>query len=93
MPRVVSSAVSNAVIECGSFQWYSFGLTLGLDHDQIKELCYDKVIPADKLSAIIQVKAKQVGDVKKMNDLLLEACRHLPDPIDDVVKYKLGIYY
>ncbi|XP_062510110.1 uncharacterized protein LOC134186192 isoform X3 [Corticium candelabrum] len=90
---VSSSAVSNAVIGCGSCQWYSFGLKLDFNHDQIEALCHDKVTPADKLSAIIQVKTKQVGDVKKTDDLLLEACRHLPDPIDGAVKEKLGIYH
>ena len=90
---VSSSAVFNAVIGCGSSQWYSCGLKLDFNHDQIEALCHDKVTPADKLSAIIQVKTKQVGDVKKMDDLLLEACRHLPDPIDGAVKEKLGIYH
>ena len=90
---VSSSAVFNAVIDCGSCQWYSFGLLLGFNHDQIEALCHDKVTPADKLSAIIHVKAKQVCDVKKMDDLLLEACRYLPDPIDGTVKEKLGSYH
>ena len=90
---VSSSAVFNAVIGCGSCQWYSFGLKLDFNHDQIEALCHDKVTPADKLSAIIQVKTKQVGYVKKTDDLLLEACRHLPDPIDGAVKEKLGIYH
>ena len=88
---VTLSAVAKAVISEGSSQWYSFGTTLGFSKDGIDALCHDKVTPEDKLLAIIiQVKAKQVDPVKT-DDILLEACRHLPNPIDGVVKEKLGL--
>ncbi|XP_062499640.1 uncharacterized protein LOC134176960 isoform X2 [Corticium candelabrum] len=88
---VTLSAVAKAVISEGSSQWYSFGTTLGFSKDGIDALCHDKVTPEDKLLAIIvQVKAKQVDSVKT-DDMLLEACRHLPNPIDGVVKEKLGL--
>ena len=90
---VFLSSVFYAVIDCGSSQWYSFGLKLCFDHDKIESLSFDKVTSADKLSAIIQEKTKQVCNVKKMDDLLLEVCSHLPDPIDGAVKGKLGIYH
>ena len=87
---VTLSAVAKAVITGGSAQWYSFGATLGFSHDRIEALCHDKVTPADKLFALVQVKANQVGPVQ-IDNLLLEACQHLPTPIDGVVKEKLRI--
>ena len=87
----VASPISNVVIEYGSAQWYSFGERLGFNHDEIQALTFDKVTPADKLSAIINVRAKHVDNVKKMNDLLLDACNYLSNPIVGDVKMKLGI--
>ena len=84
------SEVTKAVIAEGSAQWYSFGVMLGFSHSHIDTLCHDKVTFADKLFAMIHVKTEQVGPLH-IDDLLLEACGHLPNPIDGVVKEKLGI--
>ena len=85
------SAVVAAVIKHGSSQWYFFGHKLGFSHHEINSLCHDKVTAASKLFVIIQVKAEQVGDVKKIDDLLLEICGLLPSRIDGAVKEELGI--
>ena len=53
-------------------------------------MAHDKVSPDDKLSAIIQVKTEEVGDMKKMDDLLLQACALLPDLIHAAVKRSLS---
>ncbi|XP_062500206.1 uncharacterized protein LOC134177442 [Corticium candelabrum] len=84
------SPVAKAVIEYGVDQWYSFGERLGFNFSQISAMSHDKVSPADKLSAIIQVKTEEVGDMKKMDDLLLKACALLPDPIHAAVKRSLS---
>ncbi|XP_062499437.1 death-associated protein kinase 1-like isoform X2 [Corticium candelabrum] len=83
------SPVMKAVIEYGVDQWHSFGERLGFNFSQISAMSHDKVSPADKLSAIIQVKTEEVGD-KKMDDLLLQACALLPDPIHAAVKRSLS---
>ena len=80
-----------AVIKHDSSQWYLFGQKLGFSHHEIKSLCHDKATAASKLFAIIQVKTEQVGDVKKIDDLLLEICGLLPIRIDGTVKEELGI--
>ena len=36
------------------------------------------------------MKTEQVGDMKKMDDLLLQACALLPDPIHAAVKRSLS---
>ncbi|XP_062499311.1 uncharacterized protein LOC134176668 isoform X6 [Corticium candelabrum] len=84
------SAVVEAVTKHGSCQWYLFGHKLGFSHDEITSLCHDKPTAASKLFAIIQVKTKQVGDVK-IDELLLEICGLLPSRIDGTVKEELGI--
>ena len=84
------SEVTKAVIAEGSAQWYSFGVMLGFSHNRIDTLCHDKVSYEDKLFAMIHVKTEQVGPLD-IDDLLLEACGHLPNPINGVVKEKLGI--
>ena len=85
------TAVVAAVIKHGSSQWSLFGEKLGFGHHEVNSLCHDKVTAASKLSAIIQVKTEQVGDVKKIDDLLLEICGLLPSRIDGVVKEELGL--
>ena len=84
------SPVVKAVIEYGVDQWHSFAERLGFNISQISAICHDKASLADKLSAIIQVKTEEVGDMKKMDDLLLEVCALLPDPIDAAVKRSLS---
>ena len=84
------SPVIKAVIEHGVDQWHSFAERLGFNFSQISAMSHDKVSPADKLSAIIQVKTEEVGDMKKMDDLLLKACALLPDPIHAAVKRSLS---
>ena len=84
------SPVVKAVIEYGVDQWHSFAERLRFNSSQINVICHDKVSLADKLSAIIQVKTEEVGDMKKMDDLLLKACALLPDPIDAAVKRSLS---
>ena len=84
------SPVVKAVIEYGVDQWHSFAERLGFNFSQISAMSHDKVSPADKLSAIIQVKTEEVGDMKKMDDLLLTACELLPDPIHAAVKRSLS---
>ena len=84
------SPVVKAVIEYGVDQWHSFAERLGFNFSQINVICHDKVSLADKLSAIIQVKTEEVGDTKKIDDLLLEVCALLPDPIDAAVKRSLS---
>ena len=82
--------VVKAVIEYGVDQWHSFAERLGFNFSQISAMSHDKVSPADKLSAIIQVKTEEVDDVKKMDDLLLKACALLSDPIHAAVKRSLS---
>ena len=84
------SPVVTAVIECGVDQWHSFAERLGFDISKTNVICHDKVSLADKLSAIIQVKTEEVGDMKKMDDLLLKACALLPYPIDAAVRRSLS---
>ena len=86
------SPVVKAVIEHGVDQWHSFAERLGFNFSQISAMSHDKVSPADKLSAIIQVKTEEVGDMKKMDDLILNACALLPDPIDAAVKRSLSSF-
>ena len=83
------SAVVKAVIEYGVDQWLSFAERLGFNFSQINVICHDKASLTDKLSAIIQAKTKEVGDMK-MDDLLLKACELLPDPIHAAVKRSLS---
>ena len=85
------TAVVAAVMKHGSSQWYLFGQKLGFSHQEVNSLCHDKVTAASKLSAIIQVKTEQVGDVKKIDDLLSEICGLLPSRIDGLVKEELGL--
>ena len=85
------TAVVAAVMKHGSSQWYLFGQKLGFSHHEVNSLCHDKVTAASKLSAIIQVKTEQVGDVKKIDDLLSEICGLLPSRIDGLVKEELGL--
>ena len=85
------TAVVAVVMKHGSSQWYLFGQKLGFSHHEVNSLCHDKVTADSKLSAIIQVKTEQVGDVKKIDDLLLEICGLLPSRIDGVVKEELGL--
>ena len=82
--------VVKAVIEYGIDQWHSFAERLGFNISQTNVICHDKVSLADKLSAIIQVKTEEVGDMKKMDDLLLKACALLPNPIDAAVRRSLS---
>ena len=84
------SPVVKAVIEYGVDQWHSFAERLGFNFSQINVICHDKASLTDKLSAIIQVKTEQVGDMKKMDDLLLQACALLPDPIHAAVERSLS---
>ncbi|XP_062499902.1 uncharacterized protein LOC134177167 isoform X2 [Corticium candelabrum] len=84
------SPVVKAVIEYGVDQWHSFAERLGFNFSQINAMSFDKVSSADKLSAIIHVKTEEVGDMKKMDDLLLQACAQLPDPIHAAVKRSLS---
>ena len=84
------SPVVKAVIEYGVDQWHLFAERLGFNFSQISAMSHDKVSPADKLSAIIQVKTEEVGDMKKMDDLLLQACALLLDPIHAAVKRSLS---
>ena len=84
------SPVVKAVIEYGVDQWHSFAERLGFNFSQINAMSFDKVSSADKLSAIIHVKTEEVGDMKKMDDLLLQACALLPDPIHATVKRSLS---
>ena len=84
------SPVVKAVIDYGVDQWYSFGKILGYNFPQISAMTHNKASLADKLSAIIQVKTEEVDDMKKMDDLLLEACALLPDPIHAAVKRSLS---
>ena len=86
------SPVVKAVIEYGVDQWHSIAERLGFNISQTNVICHDKVCLADKLSAIIQVKTEEVGDMKKMDDLLLEVCALLSDPIDAAVKRSLSSF-
>ncbi|XP_062505696.1 uncharacterized protein LOC134182316 isoform X2 [Corticium candelabrum] len=84
------SPVVKAVIEYGVDQWHSFAERLGFNFSQINVICHDKASLTDKLSAVIQVKTEQVGDMKKMDDLLLQVCALLPNPIHAAVERSLS---
>ncbi|XP_062514456.1 uncharacterized protein LOC134190042 isoform X2 [Corticium candelabrum] len=88
---VPSSQVFDAVIRHGTSQWYSFGLKLNFNHNQLEALCHNKVSYGDKLSAIIHERSQQAG-VENMDNLLLEACKRLPNPIYSNVAEELGIH-
>lgn len=77
---VTGSPVVQAVLAHGSTRWYSFGLTLKFSDDQISMYCHDKANDCDKLLVLLVKKAGEVG-IDKLEELVLDACRTIANPI------------
>jgi hypothetical protein len=76
--------VEKWVVKHGQKQWYSFGLALGLTDAEIESKCEGKPTHASKLQAIIRRRVQDVGEWRTRTELL-DACKHLPNPIYGIV--------
>jgi hypothetical protein len=77
-------AVEKCVVKHGQVQWYSFGIALGLEDSEIESKSQGKHTDASKLQAIIRRRVQDVGEWRTRTELL-DACKHLPNPIYGIV--------
>lgn len=83
-------SLRDAVVKCGSHQWYEIGLELGLKNHVIQSEAWDKSTSCSKLLALIEVKRKATG-TRKTSEYLWRVCHQLPTPIDEDVQEELQI--
>lgn len=80
--------VKEAVVKHGSNQWYTIGLKLGLNHNEMSAITYDKPNPARKLLSIINTKKAEVT-ATIMAENLLRVCSQILTPINKIVQEEL----
>ena len=82
------SAVVRAVLAHGCAQWYALGVQLGFTDDEISKHCDNKAVDSNKLLVLL-VKKSNIVSLEILEDLILEACRRIPNPIYGRVKDEL----
>ena len=80
--------VLDAVLKYGASRWYPLGIELGYSNDEINRLTHDKPDFADKLLALFFQKVEQIGH-KPAEEMLLDACRTITQPIIGVISEAL----
>ena len=84
-PEVILSAV----LEQGHDRWLSVGLKLGFTMCKVNENTKDFSLGADKLKALFEAKAQEVGRDEAAKQLLA-ACHCIPQPMIMAIKDQLA---
>ena len=81
--------ILSAVLQQGHDRWLSIGLKLGFTMSKVNEKTKDLSLGADKLKALFEAKAQEVGRDEAAKQFLA-ACHRIPRPIIVAVKDQLA---
>lgn len=82
------NGVLRAVVSCAPDAWYSIGTELGFTSGELMSMTEGLCSHAAKLQRIVHQKAAAVGE-EDATQLLLQACRNIPNPVIGDVLRKL----